>query len=324
MIQDETSQYDLAIIGAGPVGLYASYYAGLRSMKVVLLESLNQLGGQLMALYPQKYIYDVAGYPKILAEELIANLKQQALQYHHDIHLGEKISGLQKQSTTTFTLTSEKGNHYSAKAVLLCVGLGAFMPRKLDIQNAEKLEGAGLYYVIKDPEIFRGKRLLIVGGGDSAIDWSLNLQSIAREITHIHMLKQFHAHEDSVLQLMKSEKIKVEIHYQLKEIFATDHVNSVTIVNSIDGSEKTFEVDDILCFIGFVTNLGPIQNWGLEIIGNAVRVNERMETNLAGIYAAGDIAWHPAKIKLITTGFGDAATAVNHAKEHIEVKKPMA
>lgn len=320
MGQNTESIPDMAIIGAGPVGLYASYYAGLRDMNVMLLESLNQLGGQLSALYPKKYIYDVAGYPKIVAEELVENLVRQAKQYSPKIYLGEKIVDLKVQEDQPVELVSEKGNQYFAKSVLLAAGVGAFMPRKLDLQDASALEDKGVHYYVKDPELFRGKRLLIIGGGDSALDWSLTLQNYAKEITHIHMLKQFQAHEESVLKLMQSEKISVHIHSQLKEIHGEDHVEGVTIINNVDGSEQKLAVDELLCFIGFITNLGPIKNWGLEIVGNAVKVNEKMETSLPGVYGAGDIVWHPAKIKLITTGFADAALAVNNAKHYIEPK----
>jgi thioredoxin reductase (NADPH) len=310
--------YDVAIIGAGPIGIYASYYAGLRDMKVLLLESLGQLGGQLRALYPKKYIYDVAGYPKILAEDLIENLVEQSKQYSPDLILNDKIVDLQITDHRSLKLTSEKGSSYQAKSVLLCAGIGAFMPQKLGVQDAEKLEGKGLHYFIKDPEIFRDKRLLMIGGGDSALHWSLTLQKYAKEITHIHMLKQFHAHEESVVKLMQAENITVHIHSQLKEIFGEDHIEKVTIVNNVDGSEQTVEIDEILCFIGYITNLGPVRDWGLEIVGNAVKVNDKMETNLPGVYGAGDMVWHPAKIKLITTGFGDAVIAVNNAKQYIE------
>ena len=320
MSGDETKIYDVAIVGAGPVGLYAAYYAGLRDMKTVLLESLPQVGGQLQALYPKKYIYDVAGYPRILAQDLVNNLVEQAKQYNPDIFAGDKIVDLKIIGEQDIQLRSEKGRVHRAKSMILCAGVGAFMPRKLDVRNAEELEGRGLHYVVKDPECFRGKRLLIIGGGDSALDWSLTLQDIAKEITHIHMLKQFQAHEDSVRKLLQSDKIKVHIHHQLKEIHGEDHVEAATIVNNVDGGEMTIEVDEILSFIGYITNLGPIKEWGLELVGNAVRVNEKMETNLPGVYAAGDIVWHPAKIKLITTGFADAATAVNNAKHYIEPK----
>lgn len=320
MSKETSKVYDVAIVGAGPVGLYATYYAGLRDMDAVLLESLPQVGGQLQALYPKKYIYDVAGYPRILAQDLVKNLVDQAKQYNPDIFTGDKIVNLEVLDNGLLRLTSQKGKVYLAKSVIICAGVGAFMPRKLDVQNADELEGRGLHYVVRDPECFRDKRLLIIGGGDSALDWSLTLQDIAKEITHIHMLKQFQAHEDSVRKLLQSDKINVYIHHQLKEIHGDEHVEAATIVNNVDGSEMTIEVDEILSFIGFITNLGPIKEWGLELVGNAIKVNEKMETNLPGVYAAGDIVWHPAKIKLITTGFADAATAVNNAKHFIEPK----
>jgi|Deesub1362B_J571_1020462.scaffolds.fasta_scaffold03994_3 thioredoxin reductase (NADPH) len=312
--------YDVAIIGAGPVGLYATYYAGLRDMRAVVLESLPQVGGQLMALYPKKMIYDVAGYPQIRAEDLVKNLEKQAKQYRPDIFTEEKVVDLRVLGDRDFELCTEKGRTVRSRSVVICAGVGAFMPRKLDIRDADKLEERGLHYIIRDPERFRGKRLLIIGGGDSALDWSLTLQDLAASITHIHMLKQFQAHEDSVARLFRSEKIEVLIHHQLKEIHGADQVEAATIFNNVDGSEKTIPVDHILCFIGYITNLGPIKDWGLELVGNAIRVNEKMETNIPGVFAAGDIVWHPAKIKLITTGFADAATAINNAKHYVEPK----
>lgn len=311
---------DIIIIGAGPVGLYATYYAGLRDMKVKTMESLGQVGGQLKALYPKKYIYDIPGYPKVLAEDLIANLYQQASQYKPEILTESKVIDLKVNEPTGIELTTEKGEKHLTKTVVIAAGAGAFMPRKLSVPNVEEMEGRGVYYVVHNPEDFRDKRVLIIGGGDSALDWSLTLEPIAKEITHIHMLKQFQGHEDSVKKLMASPKIKTYIHHQLKEIHGEDHVEAVTIVNNVDGSEKTIEVDAVLSFIGFITNLGPIKTWGIEIEGNSIKVDQTMQTNLPGVFAAGDIASHPGKLKLISTGFADAAIAVNNAKHLIEPK----
>ncbi|GBD95126.1 ferredoxin--NADP reductase 2 [bacterium BMS3Abin05] len=321
---DEQTQkddlYDITIIGAGPIGLYATYYAGLRDMKVKTLESLSQVGGQLNALYPKKYIYDIPGYPKILAEELVWNLQAQAIQYKPEIITEQKVVDLQVREPLSIALTTEKGDKHFTKTVVISAGAGAFMPRKLAVPDAAAMEGRGLYYVVHHPEDFRDRRLLIIGGGDSALDWSLTLEPIAREIAHIHMLKQFRGHEDSVRKLMQSKKIKTYIHHQLKEIHGEEHVEAVTIVNNVDGSEMTFEVDAVLSFIGFITNLGPIKNWGIETERNAIQVDQTMQTNLPGVFAAGDVASHPGKLKLISTGFADAAVAVNNAKHFIEPK----
>ncbi len=320
MAEQKDDLYDVIIIGAGPIGLYATYYAGLRDMRVKLLESLNQVGGQLQALYPKKYIYDVPGYPKILAEDLIKNLLEQAQQYKPEIVTESKVVDLKVHEPMNVELVTEKGDKHFAKSVVIAAGAGAFMPRKLSIQDAEKLEGRGLYYVVHNPEDFKDKRILIIGGGDSALDWSLTLAPIAKKIVHIHMLKHFQGHEDSVKKLLAHPKVETHVHHQLKAIHGEEHVEAVTIVNNVDGSEKTFEVDAVLSFIGFITNLGPIKQWGIEIELNPIKVDQNMQTNLPGVFAAGDICSHPGKLKLISTGFADAAIAVNNAKHFIEPK----
>ncbi len=320
MNTDANDVYDVIIIGAGPIGLYATYYAGLRDMKVKVLESLGQVGGQLQALYPKKYIYDVPGFPKILAEDLVKNLLEQAKQYNPTIVTESKVMDLKVHEPMNIELITENGEKHFAKSVIIAAGAGAFMPRKLAIEDADKLEGRGLYYVVHNPEDFRDKRILIIGGGDSALDWSLTLAPIAKKIVHIHMLKHFQGHEDSVKKLMANPKVETHVHHQLKSIHGEEHVEAVTIVNTVDRTEKTFEVDAVLSFIGFITNLGPIKEWGVEIEGNAIKVDQNMQTTLPGVFAAGDICSHPGKLKLISTGFADAAIAVNNAKHFIEPK----
>jgi len=308
--------YDITIIGGGPAGLFGLYYAGLRAAKAKVIDSLPQLGGQLAALYPEKYICDVAGFPKILAKDLVANLEKQALQYDHRVCLSEKVVGLERVEERLYRLRSEKSEHLS-RTVVIAAGMGAFLPRRLDIQDAKRLEGRGLHYVVKDPGAFRGKGVLIVGGGNTALDWALELEGIARKITLIHLADTFNAHEDSVGKLRRS-RVEVKIRCELKAVHGEEHVEGATIFNNRDQSETRLDLDEILLNIGFLANLGPIREWGLAIEGNAIRVNERMETSLPGVYAAGDIATHPGKIKLIATGASEAAVAVNHAKGYLQ------
>jgi len=319
------SLYDLIIVGAGPVGLYATYYAGLRKMKTKLIDALPQLGGQMTALYPEKYIYDVAGFPKVLSKDLAKNLEEQALQYNPDISLNQKINELKvinDNGDRVYELLSETGVSHFAKSIILCVGVGAFMPRKLDLYDVKKLEGKGVYYFVSNVEIFRNKKILIVGGGDSAVDWANSLVSIADKLTLIHRRDEFKAHEDNVRKMFES-KVDVKLWYELKAVYGTEHVTGATIFNNKTNEEIDLELDYILLNLGFIANLGNIKNWGLKIDKNNIIVNTTMQTNLPGIYAAGDIVGYDGKLKLISTGFGEAAVAVNYAKTFIDPKSKV-
>lgn len=319
------SLYDLIIVGAGPVGLYATYYAGLRKMKTKLIDALPQLGGQMTALYPEKYIYDVAGFPKVLSKDLAKNLEEQALQYNPDISLNQKINELKvinDSGDRVYELLSETGVSHFAKSIILCVGVGAFMPRKLDLYDVKKLEGKGVYYFVSNVEIFRNKKILIVGGGDSAVDWANSLVSIADKLTLIHRRDEFKAHEDNVRKMFES-KVDVKLWYELKAVYGTEHVTGATIFNNKTNEEIDLELDYILLNLGFIANLGNIKNWGLNIDKNNIIVNTTMQTNLPGIYAAGDIVGYDGKLKLISTGFGEAAVAVNYAKTFIDPKSKV-
>ncbi len=310
--------FDITIVGAGPVGLYATYYAGLRDMKTKLIDALSYLGGQLTALYPEKFIYDVAGFPKILAKDLAENLIAQAMQYEPTVCLDEKIVKLEKiEEENIFKLTSEKGDIHLSKSVVLALGIGAFVPRKLDIPDVQKLEGRGIHYVVKDKSIFKDKNILIVGGGDAAVDWALNLEDIAKNITLIHRRDVFKAHEDSLKKLFNSD-VNVKTFYELKRVHGDEHVEGATIFDNRTGEEIYLEVEHIILSLGFLANLEFIKEWGLEIDKNAIKVNSKMETNIPGVYAAGDIVNYPGKLKLISTGFGEAAIAVNNAKNYVD------
>ncbi len=308
--------FDIAIIGGGPVGQYAAYYAGLRGMKTKVIDSLPQLGGQLSALYPEKYIFDVAGYAKVYARDLVDNLSEQMMQYEPTLALDEKVSKLTSDDGLV-TMTTEKGQIHYAKSVVISAGVGAFLPRKIAQAGLDELEGRGIHYFVNDKSILAGKRLMVVGGGDSAFDWTLNLYPTAKSIVQMHRTDKFKAHEDTIEKVM-ALPIEFLTFHEVKQVHGEEHVEGVTIFDSRTKEEKYYECDELLFNLGFLTDLGPIKNWGFDIVGNSIGVNTRMETNIPGVYGAGDIVTYDGKLKLIATGFGEAAIAVNHAKAHID------
>ncbi|UCG62863.1 MAG: NAD(P)/FAD-dependent oxidoreductase [Candidatus Zixiibacteriota bacterium] len=311
--------YDITFVGAGPVALYGMYYSGLRRTRSKVIDMLGEVGGGLMALYPEKYIYDVAGFPKILAKDLVKQLRQQADQYEHTYCLEEKVIGLEKLPDGTVRLTTPKAEHLS-KTVIVCAGLGAYIPKRLDIPNVRELEGAGVYYFVRRLNDFKDKDILIVGGGDSAFDYALMLEPVAKSITHIHRNDFFSAHEDTVRKVKQSSVRLKYPFWELKQIEGDDWVRHCTIVQTQTGEQERLKVDAVVLNIGFITNLGPIADWGLEIDKNSIKVDGRMRTNIEGVYAAGDIVTYEGKLKLISIGCGEAAIAVNNAKHYIDPK----
>lgn len=310
--------YDVTIIGGGPTGLFAAYYAGFRTLRTKIIDSMPDLGGQITALYPEKNIFDVAGFPKILGKELVKNLVQQAKQYDPTICLDEKVLVLEDVGEKLIRLGTDKGEHFT-KVVIITAGIGMFTPRKYNKPQIDSYEGRGLYYFVKELEPFRGKNILIVGGGDSALDWALNLEPIAANITLIHRRDGFRAHEDSVRQLFRS-RAKVKLFYELKELNGDGFVKEAVIFHNKSNQIENLKVDAVVACLGFISNLGPIAEWGLDLEEDSIVVNSKMETNRPGVYAAGDICTYPGKVKLIVTGFGEAATAVNNAAKYINPK----
>lgn len=308
---------DLLIVGGGPTGLFASFYAGMRQMSVKIVDSLDVLGGQLLALYPEKYIYDAPGFPRVLAKDLAAHLIAQGLQYSPAVCLGEQVAELRHDpGTGLYTVLTHCAAH-PARTILIAAGVGAFQPRRLALPDVERYEGRGLYYSVSKLEDFRDQRVLIVGGGDSAVDWANALAPIAGQLTLIHRRDQFRAHEHSVARLHRSAA-RVHLFHELKALAGEGRISHATIYDNRSKYETLIEVDAVLVNIGFVNALGPIADWGLELDGAQIRVDSRMRTSRPGIFAAGDIATHPGKLKLIATGFGEAAIAVNHAKHHLD------
>jgi ferredoxin/flavodoxin---NADP+ reductase len=316
-VKEDQKVYDITIIGGGPTGLFTAFYGGMRQASVKIIESLPQLGGQLSALYPEKYIYDVAGFPKIRAQELINNLKEQMAKFNPTVCLEQSVEKLEKMEDGTFKLTTNKEIHYS-KAVIITAGNGAFQPRRLELETAAQYEGKNLHYFIDDLNKFAGKKVLVCGGGDSAVDWALMLEPIAEKVTIVHRRDKFRAHEHSVENLMKS-KVEVKTPFVPVELIGDENgIKQVVLEKVKEGTKETIEVDAVIVNYGFVSSLGPIKEWGLEIEKNSIKVNSRMETNIPGVYAAGDICTYEGKVKLIACGFGEAPTAVNNAKAYID------
>ncbi|KZR59668.1 NAD(P)/FAD-dependent oxidoreductase [Pseudobacillus badius] len=313
---EQPTVFDITIIGGGPVGLFTAFYAGMRQASVKVIESLPQLGGQLSALYPEKYIYDIAGFPKVRAQELVDQLMEQMNQFETAVCLGESVESIVRTADGVLAITTNQKTHY-AKAVIITAGNGAFQPRKLKIEGEEKFENTNLHYFVRDLSQFTGKKVAVFGGGDSAVDWALMLEPVAEKVTLIHRRDTFRAHEHSVEQL-KQSSVRILTPYVPTGLAGEERVETVIVKEAKTGEPLELEVDDVLVNYGFVSSLGPIKEWGLEIDGHSIVVNSCMETSIEGIYAAGDICTYEGKVKLIASGFGEAPTAVSNAKVYID------
>lgn len=304
----ELEAVDVTIIGGGPVGLYGLYSAGLHGLSARLIERLPRLGGQLESLYPEKLIFDVAGYPAITAQALVETLKQQALQYSADVRLGEELRGLEvDDSGVTLTTSREQ---YRSRAVVITAGIGEFRPRRLGHEAIDRYEGYGVHYLVNRLQVFAGKDVVIVGGGNSAADWALNLAGRCKSITVVHRRENFQCHFDSAKKLQEGP-FQLATYKELKEVGATEgHVSAAKLVDVRTGEETWVKAQEIIVAIGLIPDLGPLKQLGLTLEGNEIRVATTGETNLPRVYAAGDIVTYPGKIKLIATGFGEVATAV--------------
>lgn len=308
---------DFLIVGGGPVGLYAAFYAGLRGMSVKIIDSLEVLGGQLMALYPEKDIFDVAGFPAVPAKELVARLVEQGLQFGAKVCLGEQAQRLsQDENSKIFTVGTSKAEH-RARLILLTVGIGSFTPRPVPLEGADQWLGKGLHYFVTDLQQFAGQRVLILGGGDSAVDWANMLAPITKEQTLIHRRDKFRAHEESV-QKMMAGPTKVMLFHEIRSIIGDQRVRGAVVFDNRTQVETMIEVDAILSNFGFVSTLGPIKEWGITLDKAGIVVDHLMRTNRPGILAAGDACTYEGKLKLIATGFGEAALAVCVGKTMID------
>ncbi len=317
---------DIIIIGAGPVGLFTVFEAGLLKLKCHLIDSLPQPGGQLTEIYPKKPIYDIPGYPTVDAGELVDNLMEQASPFKPQFTLGESAVSIEEVEGDKFVVTTNKGTKHQAPIIMIAGGLGVFEPRKPPVQNLEKYEDRGVEYIIKDPEFYRGKKVVVAGGGDSALDWSIYLveNKIARELSLVHRRNSFRGHLDSVQKVMdlaEAGKINLITEAEVVGIDGENHVQSVTIKHKTEG-EITKEADHFVPLFGLKPSLGPIGDWGLDIEKNAIKVDTRdYSTNRPGIYAIGDVNTYEGKLKLILCGFHEGTIAVQSAFARIHPDK---
>ncbi len=315
---------DVTIIGGGPTGLFAAFYAGLRGVSCRVVDALPQLGGQLMALYPEKYIFDVGGLPRILAKDLVTNMIEQGTQFDPEVILGSEVLELNRRDDLIVLRT--RSGELLTRTVVITAGKGALNPRVLECPGWDDLfdAAAGIHTHVRQPEDFRGRRVLIVGGGDSAVDWVLGLHGIASEVTIIHRRDQFRAHRATVEEMRKlaaDGKVTILTPYEVDSIQGSGGcVSAVTVFHNETKDRTQIPVDSIIALLGFKPDLGPIGNWGLELERNTIKVTSLMETNVEGVYAAGDVVKYPGKLELIATGYGEAAIAVNNAVHYLNPK----
>ena len=321
---------DITILGAGPSGLAAAYYAGHRDASVRIIESLEQIGGQVAAVYPEKHVYDVAGYPKIQGQALVDLCAEQGLQYGAEVRLGEEVQTLDRLSENgeeLLSVTTDKGGPFRSRALIITAGHGAFEPRKLGVDDIDVWEGKGLHYFVREKDVFRDRTCVIVGGGDSALDWTLGLQDTAKHpIALVHRRDNFRALETSVneaKQLETEGRVKILTPYEVREVHGDGHISAVTVENTQSGEIEQVDCDALITLLGFHSHLGAIADWGLELEGKRqIKIEPTTcETNLPLVYAAGDVAGYPGKITLITIGMGEAAIAANNAVAAIRGEK---
>ncbi|MER3375475.1 MAG: NAD(P)/FAD-dependent oxidoreductase [Allomuricauda sp.] len=317
---------DILIIGAGPTGLFAVFEAGLLQLKCHLIDALPQPGGQCSEIYPKKPIYDIPGFPEILAGELVDNLMEQIKPFQPGFTLGERAETIEKMEDGSFVVTTNKGTQHQAHVIAIAGGLGSFEPRKPLLDNLAQYEDNGVAYMIKEPEIYRDKKVLIAGGGDSALDWSIFLADVADEVTLVHRRNEFRGALDSVekVQQLKNEgKINLITPAEVVALHGEDKLERVTIKNTDTSKETDVAVDNFIPLFGLSPKLGPIADWGLEIEKNAIKVDNSLDyqTNIPGIYAIGDVNTYPGKLKLILCGFHEATLMCQSAYQRIHPDK---
>jgi ferredoxin/flavodoxin---NADP+ reductase len=321
---------DITIIGAGPVGLAAAYYAGHRDASVRIVESLGQLGGQVAAVYPEKHVYDVAGHPKIQGQALVDLCAEQGLQFGADVHLDEEVADLVRvveDGEELLSLATKSGKRFLSRALIVTAGHGAFEPRKLALEGIDDWEGRGLHYFVRRKDVFKGKSCVIVGGGDSALDWTLGLQDTADlPITLVHRRDRFRALETSVNEARRLESeggVRICAPAELRQIHGDGSIAGVTVEDTATGETLDLDCDALILLLGFHSHLGSIADWGLELHGKRQILVDpmTMDTSIAGVYAAGDVAGYEGKITLISIGFGEAAIAANNAIARIRGEK---
>ncbi|MDA8194290.1 MAG: NAD(P)/FAD-dependent oxidoreductase [Thermaerobacter sp.] len=312
--------FDVTIIGGGPVGLFGATMARLHGMTAKIIESLPELGGQLYALYPEKPIFDVGGFPSIPAKDLAAQLIAQTERFHPTICLDESVLRIEA-TESGYRLYTSQGVH-ETRAILITVGIGAFVPRKLPANDAERFEGRGVYYFVPALTAFAGRQVVVVGGGDTAVDWALAIAQHAASTTLVHRRNEFRAQPESLRLLRETPRIHLKTPYEMIGVAGSDTLTSVTIKPVGDGEPETVRADAVVSGLGFLPTLGPVKDWGLALEGNAITVAPTsMATNLRGVWACGDVAQYPGKVKLIATGFGEIGIAIAQIRTYLDPSK---
>ena len=307
---------DTTIIGGGPVGLFAAFYAGMRGMSVRIIDSLPELGGQLTALYPEKAVYDMPGFPEVLARDLARSMAEQGTQFDPDLVLEDTAITLTRDGEG-YTLGTANGLALPTRTVIVSAGAGAFTPTRVGVEREAEFEGRGLTYGVRDKAALSGQRVVIVGGGDSALDWCLNLVGVASEVVLVHRRDQFRAHEDSVAKVMDGPVVK-RLFTVVHELHGDTRLEAITLRHTQSGEMERLKTDAMVVNVGFKSSLGPIKEWGFEIEKQQIVVNRRFETCLPAVFAVGDVCTYEGKLKLIATGVGEAVTAICYAKTSLD------
>ena len=301
---------DVLVVGAGPVGIYAAYYTGFRGLTCAIMDTLPEAGGQITAMYPEKAIYDVAGFPKIKGKDLVSALVEQAAPYDPKYLLGHTAETLQTSEEGPVVVTSDKGETITCGAVIITGGIGRFTPRPLPA--ADGWESKGLVHFVPKLDAHAGKDVVIVGGGDSAFDWVTELHPIAKSVTLVHRRAAFRAHESTV-EAVKKLGVPLLVDSEVSKVFGNGSIESIEVTHTPTGEVKVLPAQTLVAALGFVANIGPLADWGLELQKRRILVDSTTHSNLPRVFAAGDISTYPGKVALISTGFGEAATAVNNA-----------
>jgi thioredoxin reductase (NADPH) len=325
---NENGVVDITILGAGPAGLAAAYYAGHRDASVRIIESLEQPGGQVAAVYPEKHVYDVAGHPKILGTKLVELCAEQGLQYGPDVRLGEEVQTLERLSQNgeeVLAIGTDTGGPYLTRALIITAGHGAFEPRKLGIEGIDDWEGKGVHYFVREKDVFRDRTCVIVGGGDSALDWTLNLQPLAKRLTLVHRRDEFRGAPDSVNK-MRALVASGGMDLKIGQVTELEGADGQLTAASVKGKEtvERIECDALLPFFGLTMKLGPVADWGLKMADELIPADTgTFETNVPGIFAIGDINTYPGKLKLILSGFHEAALMAQKAHHYVHPDKRL-
>ncbi len=307
---------DVTIIGGGPVGLFGAFYAGMRGMTCRIIDSLPQLGGQLTALYPEKYVYDMPGFPKVLAKDLAREMAEQAQRFHPEVVLNETAEKLEKVDEE-WAITGSSGRRFPTKTVIVSAGAGAFEPTKLGVPEEEKFVGKGLTYGVQNLVSLMGKDVIVVGGGDSAFDWALAIEPIAKSTKLLHRRDVFRAHEETV-RAVHSSSVEVCLWEVITALHGTTRLEKVTAHNSQHDQEKSYSCDAVVVNVGYKSSLGPLEGWGMQIEKRQIKVDRMYRTSLPGVFAVGDVCDYDGKIKLIATGVGEVTTAVCEIKQMLD------